>query len=191
MNLLLTFNSAERVRKGIEIARERLEEVNVMVEENKLNAAEKAKDAQLNVLSMVKNSISDIKDANSTKQIEEEIEIEKELEEHEEEVEEVSNKLKVKIEIKGALDEQQKALISSILSSIQNKTGEVKIEIKNKKDKTKIKIETGKSEKEVEDEKGLFDIKKEEAMEEIKDAKENLQELESKISRCKLNINKK
>ncbi|MBI2672838.1 hypothetical protein HYX19_01120 [Candidatus Woesearchaeota archaeon] len=191
LNLLLTFNSAEKAKKGIEIARERLEEVKVMVEENKLDAAEKAKEEQVKILSKVKESVSNIKEENSTKQVEKVIEIEKELEDFDGDVNDVADNLKIKIEVKGTLNEQQKALLDSLLSTLQDKTGEVKIEIKNKKDKTKIEIkqETGKSEKEVEDEikdveeeKGLLDIKKEKAMEEIKDAKEDLQELENKLS---------
>lgn len=194
LNLLLTFNPAEKARKGIEIARERLEEVKVMAEANNLEAAEKGKNEQVKVLTKVKKSISDIKEENATKQIEEEIEIERELEEHEEEVEEVSNKLKIKIEVKGTLSEEQKALIDSLLSTLKNKTGEVKVEIKNKKDKTKIEIKqkTGKSEKEIVDEiesieekKGLADIKKEKALEEIEDAKEDLRELEDELQEHK------
>ena len=190
LNLLLTFNPTEKARKGIDIARERLEEVKVMAEENKLDAAEKAKEEQVKILSKVKESVSDIKEENATKQIEEEIEIEKELEDFDDDVNDVSDNLKIKIEIKGTLSEEQKALINSILSALENKTGEVKVEIKNKKDKTKIRIkeETGKSEKDVEDEienieeeQGLADIKKEHATEEINNAKENLDDLEKEL----------
>ncbi len=195
LNLVLTFSPAEKAKKGIEIARERLEEVKVMVEANKLEAAEKGKEEHIKILSKVKGSISGIEEENSVEQIEKEIEIERELEEHEDEVEEVSNSLKIKIEVKGNLNEQQKALFNSILNTLENKTGELKIEIKNKKDKTKIKIktETGKSEKEVEEEIedieekiGLTNIKKEKAEEEIEDAKESLEELEKELQEHKL-----
>lgn len=194
LNLLLTLNPTEKARKGIGIARERLEEIKLMAEENKLEAAVKGKEEQLKILSKVKKSVSDIKEENSTKQIEEEIEIERELEEHEEEIEEVSDNLKIKIEVKGVLNEQQKALLGSILSSLENKTSEVKVEIKNKKDQTKIKIkqETGKSEieieneiEEIEKEKGLADIKREKASEEIEDAKDELAELEKDLEEHK------
>lgn len=194
LNLLLTFNPADKARKGIEIARERLEEVKAMAEENKLEAAAKGKDEQVKILSKVKKSISDIKDGNATKQIEEEIEIEKELEEHEDEIEEVSNNLKIRIEIKGGLNEQQKALLDSILSSLENKAGEIKVEIKNKKDKTKIRIkqESGKAEKEIEEEIedieeeiGLAEIKREKVEEEIEDTKEELSELEKELEEHK------
>jgi len=190
LNLLLTFDPTEKARKGIEIARERLEEVKVMAEENKIDFAEKAKDEQVRILSKVKTSISNIKEENSTKQVEKEIEIEKELEEFDGDVNDVSDNLKIKIEVKGNLSEEQKALLDSLLSTLKDKTGEVKIEIKNKKDETKIKIkqETGKSEKDVEDEienieeeQGLADIKKEHATEEIDNAKENIGDLEKEL----------
>lgn len=194
LNLLLTFNSAEKARKGIEIARERLEEIKAMAEENKIEAAEDGKEEQLKVLAKVKQSISNIKEKNSTKQIEEEIEIEKELEEHEDEVKELGSNLKIKIEVKGSLSEHQKAVLNFILSSLENETNEVKAEIRNKKDRTKIEIKqkTGKSEKEIEEEiedieeeKGLTDIKKEKSMEKIEDAKEDLMELEEELAEHK------
>ena len=194
LNLLLTFDKGEKARKGMEIARERLEEIKLMAEENKLDAAEKGKEEQIKVLSKVKGCISGIKDEDATKQIGEEIEIEKELEEHEKEIEEASSNLKIKIEVKGALNEQQKALIESLLISLKNKTAEVKVEIQNKKGKTKIEIKqkTGKSEKEIEaeiedieEEKGLAGIKREKAAEEIEDAKEGLAELEKELEEHK------
>ena len=154
LNLLLTFDKGEKAKKGIEIAKERLLEVREMMEENKLEAAEKAKEEHGNLLNKVKESVQELEKDNSTEQIEEELEIEKELKEHEDDVEEVNTELKIKIKIEGAITEEQKALINSLLDSLKGQTGEVKIEIKNKKDKTKIKIkqETGKSDEEIEDE---------------------------------------
>jgi hypothetical protein len=168
LNLLLTFDEGEKAKKGIEIARERLLEVREMVEENKLEAAEKAKEEHGNLLNKVKESIKELEEDNSTEEIKEELEIEKELEEHEDDVEEVNTELKVKIKIEGAITDEQKALINSLLDSLKGQTGEVEIEIKNKKDKTKIKIkqETGKSEEEIEDE--IEDIEEEKGLEEVK-----------------------
>ena len=190
LNLLLTFDKGEKAKKGIEIARERLLEVKAMVEENKLEAAEKAKEEHGKTLVKVKQNVKEIEKDNSTEEIKEVIEIEKELEEHDEEVEEVNTELKVKIKIEGTITDEQRALINSLLDSLKGQTGEVEIEIKNKKDKTKIKIkqETGKSDKEIEEEvedieqeKGLAELKKEKAAEEIEDAKEELAELEEEL----------
>ena len=194
LNLLLTFDKGGKAKKGIEIARERLLEVKSMVEENKLEAAEKAKEEHGKNLLKVKQNIKEIEEDDSKKEIKEVIEIEKELEELNEEVEDVNTGLKIKIKIEGTLTEEQKALINSLLDSLEGQTGEVEIEIKNKKDKTKIKIkqETGKSDEEIEDEieeieeeQGLADIKKEKAAEEIEDVKEDLNELEEELQEHK------
>ena len=168
LNMLLTFDKGEKAKKGIEIARERLLEVREMVEENKLEAAENAKEAHGNFLNKVKDSIKELEKDNSTEEIKKVIEIEKELKEHEDDIEEVNTELKVKIKIEGTITEEQKALINSLLDSLKGQTGEIKIEIKNKKDKTKIKIkqETGKSDKEVDDE--IEEIEEEIGFEEIK-----------------------
>jgi len=194
LNLLLTFDKSEKSKKGIEIARERLLEVKAMVEENKLEAAEKAKEEHGRTLVKVKKNVKEIEKDNSIDEIKEVIEIEKELEEHNEEIEQTFDELKVKIEIKGEITQQQKDLIDSVLNSLKGQTGEVEIEIKNKKDKTKIEIKqkTGKSEKEVEEEiediekeKGLTDIKGGKAAEEIEDAKEDLTELQEELAEHK------
>ena len=72
LSLLLTFDKGEKAKKGIEIARERLLEVKEMVEDNKLEAAEKAKVEHGNVLIKVKESIKLLKRVNSTEEIKEE-----------------------------------------------------------------------------------------------------------------------
>ena len=154
IRLLLTFDAGAKARLGLQIAEERLLEVREMVLQNKLDAAQTAQREHVNNLETVKNSIKALQRANSTQEIEEEVELEKELEEYESKVEKVQDELKIKIEVKGGLTVEQEALVSSILAFMQNKTGEVKIEIDNKKGETKIKIkqETGKSDEEIKDE---------------------------------------
>ncbi len=168
LNLLLTFDQGEKAKKGIGIARERLLEVREMIEENRLEAAEKAKEDHGRLLNQVKESLQNLEKDNSTEEIVEELEIEKELKEHEDKVEEVNAELKIKIKIEGTITEEQKALVNSLLDSLKGQAGEVKIEIKNKKDKTKIKIkqETGKSDEEIKDE--IDDLEDELGLEEIK-----------------------
>lgn len=194
INLLLTSNPSKRARKGLAIARERLEEVRAMAEKNEIEAAEDAKEEQLKALSKTKEAISAIKERDSTAQVEEEVEIEKELDEHENEVSELSDSLKIKMEVKGNLNEHDKAVLNFILSSLENKTGEVKVEIQSKRDRTKIEIrqKTGKSEKEVdeqindiEERKGLTGIKKERAAEEIEEATDDLEGLEEELEEHK------
>jgi hypothetical protein len=187
ISLLLTFDNGAKARKGLEIARERLLEVKEMVEENKLDAAERAQNEHANVLGTVTSAVGGIERANSTEELEEEIEIEMELEKHKEEIENVKGELKVKIEVEGVITPEQQALVDSILSSLENKTGEVEIEIENKEDKTKIKVEveTGRSGKEVEIEIerkiGLLEKRKERAEDRIEDAREEIEEVKEEL----------
>lgn len=190
INLAFTFDQTEKAKKGLNIARERLMEVREMVNENKLGAAQAAQREHAKALAKVQNSIAGIAGVNATQELQAEVEIEKELEEHEEEVETVTNELKVKIEVKGGITPEQQALVDSVLSLMQNKTGEVKIRIENKKGETKIKIkaETGKSEVEIEEETealeeetGLLDLKREKAEEQIEGALEELAEVKAKL----------
>lgn len=183
LSLLLTFDKGEKARKGLEVARERLLEVKLMIEENKLDAADKANDDHGKNLLKVKESVKELEKDDSLEEIKELIEIEKELEEHDDDVEETFGELKVKIEVEGEITQQQRNLIESILSSLQGQSREIEIEIKNKKNKIKIEIEqeTGKSEQEIEIE--IKDIEKEQgikkqekAIDAISDAEEELSE---------------
>ena len=189
--LLLTFDKGEKARKGLEIAQERLLEVKAMIEENKLEQAEKAQKEHSNVLVKVKKNIKYIEDKNSFKEIEKVIEIEKEVNDHDEEVNQISDSFKIKIKVEGELTQEQKDLINSILDSLKGQTNNIEIEIQDKKNKIKIKIkqETSKSEEEIEIE--IEDIEEEnginsqeEALEAIKEAEEEFNEtLEESIEK--------
>jgi len=160
IGLLLTIGDTEKAKKGLEIAEERLAEIREMIEENKLEAAEKAKEAHGKTLLKIINNVEEIEDEDSEEEIKELIEVEKELEEHKQEVEQTSGELKIKIKVEGELNQEQRDLIDSILASLKGQTGEVEIKIKNEKDKTKIKIkqETGKDDGEIEDDIEKFEI---------------------------------
>ncbi len=191
ISLLLTFDRGAKAKKGLKIAEERLLEVKKMAEENKLEAMQRAQREHSNVLGTVTSAVRGLERANSTEEIEDEIEIEKKLEEHRTKIEMIRGELKVKIKIKGDVTAEQQAMIDSILGSLENQTGKVKIEIDNKKGrtKTKIKIETGKSDVEIEDEikeiekkKGLTEFRKERAEDQIEDAREEIAEVTEEIS---------
>ena len=176
ISLLLATSPEAKATKGLEIANERLLEIKVMIEENKLEAAGKAKENHGKNLAKVKQKLKEIEEDDSVEELEEIIKIEKKLDEHEQEIEEISSELKIKIKIKGELTEEQQALIDSILKSLEGQTGEVEIEIENKKDRTKIKIklETGRDgdevEEEIKDEIGLSNFEKERAEKMLKKA---------------------
>ena len=191
IRFLITFEQKSKARLGLEIARERLLEAREMIIQNKIEAARTAQNEQISSLSEVESSVAALRRDNSTEEIEDVIEIEREVEEHEDEIETVEDELQVKIRIRGNVTAEQQALIDSILSQMQNKTGEVKIRIDNKKDETKIKIkvETGKNDDEVEElerkievRERLFDLRSEKALEQIEDAEKKINEVKEKLS---------
>lgn len=154
IQLAFTAGDVAKAEKGLEFASERLAEVKLMIEQNKVESAEKAKKEHNKILSRVESNVADIEKKDAIEEIKEEIKIEVKLKEHRELVEQVNSEIKIKIEIEGDLTAEQQALINSILDSIKDRTGEVKIKIEIKKDEIKIKIkqETGKTDEEVEDE---------------------------------------
>lgn len=190
IDLLLTFDQAEKSRKGLEIAQERLLEVRAMGEENKLDAIEKAQKEHDDAMENVASSLSKLEKENSTEELEDTVEIEKEFEEHKKRIEEVRGELEIKIKIKGEITPEQQALMDDILSRLEGTSGKVEIEIENKKEETKVKIktETGKSDEEIESEveemeerEGLKELKMEKALDEIEDAKEEIEEARGKL----------
>ena len=148
IDLALTFNKAEKAKKGLKHARERLLEVEAMVAEKKLDAAEKARDAHDRTMLRVKERIKEF-EAEPDKELEDELELESELEEHENNAE----LLKLKIRIKGELTEGQQARLDALLESFRERSGEIRVELKAKKERTKIKIKarTEKTDEEIEE----------------------------------------
>ncbi len=198
IGLALTLDHSEKAEKGLKMARKRLIEVKEMIAENKLEAAQKAQHEHDRTLASVEKAIKKLSKANARAEIDDEIRLEKKLEEHEREVEIVRGQLEIKMRIKGEITAEQQALIDSILDSLQNKTGEVKISIENKKGETRAKIEIkeGKSENEVEDEveeleekSGLLELRKQKAEARINVAAEALAEVKAKLSSSNLTLN--
>ena len=192
IKLLLTFDNVAKARVGLEIARERLGEVREMALKNKLEAMQRAQSEHRNSLERVRTAVSVLSRTNSTQEIVDEVKIERESEEHEDEVETVSQEVEVKVKVRGNITAEQQALIDSVLSKLQNFTGDVKVEIKAKKGATKIKIkqETGKADEEIEEEvnrieikERLTEIRERKAVERIEDAKEEISEVQETIDK--------
>ncbi|OVE74520.1 hypothetical protein BVX95_02310 [archaeon D22] len=165
IELAFTFGPDDKAKKGLEIAQERLLEVQAMAEEGKVEEVQRAEESHSKTIIKVKERIAQIEEDDSELELERELEIESELLEHENEIRRVKSEIDVKIKIEGDLTEEQKELLDSFLTSMENSTGEVRVEIETKKEKTKIRIreQTGKSESEIEDEieekekeKGIF-----------------------------------
>lgn len=186
ISLLLTTSPDAKASKGLEIAQERLAEIKLMVKENKIEAAKKSEEDHNSLLNVVKESILEINETNSSNTIKKIVKIEKELENQENEIERVNDQIKVKIKIDGTLTAEQKALLQAFLNSLDNSTEKAKVEISEKKNEIKLKIkqETEKSDEEIEQEiddeennQGLTDTLKEKAQEKISDLKQKIEEL--------------
>ncbi|TAL46872.1 hypothetical protein EPN87_04170 [archaeon] len=182
ISLLLTFDNTARAQKGLEIAHERLLEVRQMVAENKLDAAKAAAREYNDTLSTVESAMSGIHNSNKTEELRKKIEIETDFENYDNATSSVISQ----IETSGNVTAGQQAIIDSIISSLGNRTGHVKIEIQNEKEKTKIEIQqegkdANETENELENQTGLTTIQKERASETIADVKEKLAELATKL----------
>ncbi len=186
-------DGAEKSRIGLKIARERLLETREMLETNKVEAAQKAQHEHSRMLSIVEISANGIEKDDALEQMEAEMEIEKELEEHGGETEFVKNELKLKFEGEGKLTPTQRALIDSLLSSMKNQTGNVKVKVEGKRDELRIRLkaETGKSDSEIDREitdietrTGLRELKIEKAKDKLEDASEEIAEIRLRLAQA-------
>lgn len=153
-SLALTFDSESKAKKGITIAEERLREFQKMAEEGKLEAAQKAIESHNEFIERAKSASKGMSESNKTKEIEKQIEFESEVEKLQNRTEIITERLKIKIKTEGNLTAEQKALIDTLIASMQNQTGSLKIEINEHKNKIKIEIKqrTNKTEEEIDDE---------------------------------------
>lgn len=178
--LAMTLNNDAKIEKQLEIAEERLAEAKAMAEKGDVKAMKKAADRHGEIMVKLKTELKSIENGDSESELKKEIEIQQKINEHSDKIMEVRDGLKIKIKVKGDITAEQQELIDSILASLEGQTGEVEIEIENEKSKTKIKIktETGKDgdelENEIEDELGITEEQREDALEEIMDAQNDL-----------------
>ena len=149
LNLALTFNKAEKAKKGLAHANERLAEVQAMIQEKKMEQAQIAQEGHDDALEEVEQEVAELSDDDATEEMEEVVELSEKINEHRMIVEKVGNSL---IKTKGELTEEQQNMIQEMLGAINGTTAKLKVEIQNKKEETKlkVKVQTGKSDAEVE-----------------------------------------
>ncbi|MEK6836297.1 MAG: DUF5667 domain-containing protein [Nanoarchaeota archaeon] len=157
IELALTFDSAKKERKRLENAYERLLEVRRMVEEGKIEQAEKAKNEHVKILKISKEKIGEMS-ADDDSELNNIGSFEDSIEMQENEIED----LDVRIRMKGTLSDEQKKIFQDFISSLGDSVGEVRIVIKDKEDETLTRIEqrTGRSRIEIVDEFGSLREKK-------------------------------
>lgn len=198
--LSLTFDPHARSEKSVKLAKERLLEFRIMAEEGKIDAAKVAQKSHDQFIDDARKSASEIRDDNKTKEIEKQIEIEREVEDEEDNIEAVKSALEIKIKTRSNLTAEQSMLIESLIKSMENKTGSLKIEINSNKEKIKVEIrnKTGKSEAEIDDDVEEIELRhnitkaediKDKSIEEIDDAGEELVDLEEEISKYNITEN--
>lgn len=146
ITLALTFGKEAKAKKELEIARERLREIKLMIEKNKIDAAEKAKIRHEEISEKLKLRFENEVDS-SDEEIELQAEIENEIEEQDNEIEDI----KTRIEIKGELTEEQRAKLMEFVESLKENGNNVRLKIDARKDRLKVKLkEEGLNEIEIE-----------------------------------------
>jgi len=148
IQLALTLDKSAKATIGLEHAKERLAEVKAMVEQNKLKEAETAQEGHDSELAEVEAEIEDISQENATSEMKDVVALKEQVNEHRMLVERVDNAL---IKTKGNLTVEQQTMLDDLLSSIENTSLKLKVEVQNKAESTqlKIKVQTGKSDDEV------------------------------------------
>ncbi len=127
----LTLGKSAKAQKGLAHARERLCEVQLMIQEKKLEAAAKAKtryELQMN------KTEDDIKSLENETDIED---VAERLSEQRKFIAKMNNNM---VKVKGDLTEEQKVALQNIMAAFNGSTNKVKIEVEAKKEKLEIKV---------------------------------------------------
>ncbi|MBI4017719.1 MAG: hypothetical protein HY366_02130 [Candidatus Aenigmarchaeota archaeon] len=141
IRLLLATSDDAKARVGLQIAEKRLIELKAAAEEGKLNAVQKAEREHARTLADVKVRIKSLKDNKGVDELDKTTDIEKRVLEHENNVVTAAAGIEARIKVRGALTEQQSALLQAFLDSLDNSTGALRIEIQNKKEKIRERLE--------------------------------------------------
>ena len=121
--------TGERQRLGLVIANERLHEMKISIEENRLNDANEVRIEHENVLFEIKNSLAEIDNEDNETEFKIQIELEERLDSHQNKIEEVEKEIEVKI--KGQVTKEQLDYIDAVFNILDDRVGEIEIEIKN------------------------------------------------------------
>lgn len=136
IELALTFNKAKKAQKGLQHARERLLEVQQMIQEKKLKHAEKAQRAHDKILKDVEENIAELGNGDVESEFQEGIDVEKAINRHRTLVQKIG---KNRLQLKGLTAEQEERA-QALFESLSGAGEKVQIRIEVKKDKTRIKI---------------------------------------------------
>jgi hypothetical protein len=139
IDLLLTFDEAAQAQKQLELAKERLAEVQVMVSESKLEDAADAQEEHDELLADVEETIEDM-NGGDEEALTEEVALEEQLIAHRTLVQKIGKSM---LKTKGLTAEQER-MAQDMFEEMAAATDGAKLSIQVKKNKTKIKIKAAK-----------------------------------------------
>lgn len=145
IRLNIASTDSEKARIGMEIAEERLMEVKAMINQNRINDADKAQiehdNAMKDIIKRLASNEDDDTLDNTEKELESTIEIEKRIESHKLKIEEVKDKVKMRLMLnRDRLSENENANLERVTSGLENAITRVDIKIDDEKTRLKIKF---------------------------------------------------
>lgn len=135
IKLNLARDPAKKAVKGLEIAEERLQEVQAMAMLKKIEAMGKAEQEHSEVMFEVENAVEEIESKDLGEELESELEIEEKLEEHKGEVEKLTTVIHDYFN-----DDELDNYLTELMGSLDETVYSVEVKVQNQKGKTKIKI---------------------------------------------------
>ncbi len=183
LSLLLTINKADKAKKGLEHARERVLEAKQSIKKGKVENLEKLKEEHKKTLEKVKKNLDTISEQSPEKALDRELEVEAEIENQVNEIEEAETEIDLKLA--GKLNAEQLAKLKDFLQSLNTDVSEARVKVKENKEKVKIRIkqELKKTDEEVEQK--TNELKEKHKVEEIKEkhAQKAVERLEEKLAK--------
>lgn len=140
ISLALTFDKAKRAEKALQQAKKRLLEVEAMIQENKVDAAAKARARHTELLADVEAKVNAMDKTDVKAELREKIRLRSELEMHENEVEDLDERTKIHIQIKGELTTEQRSKLEDFIESMKSASADVRVKVSNSEERTKVKI---------------------------------------------------
>ena len=153
LKVFFAFDPGTRAKISLDIAKERLEEFNLMHQKNRIDLSRLAEQEHTRLLEEAKVSLRNIERLDRGRELEEVVELEREIIKHKTRAEDIAVEVKIKTKT-GQLTQEQQDLLNATIESILKDADETEVEIVNRKEKTRIRIKTftGKTDEEIEEE---------------------------------------
>ena len=145
IRLNIASTDSEKAKIGMEIAEERLVEVKAMINQNRINDADKAQTEHDNMMKDITGRLSSNEDDDTLekteKELESTVEIEKRIELHKLNITEVKEKVKMRLLLnKDRLSDNENANLEKVTNGLDNAISRVDLKIDEEKSRLKIKF---------------------------------------------------